>query len=284
MEKYDLDQKIVFDEKTGDFLLQWNGHDGKRKTVVYRPANRLHAVVAAWVQRDAEGKNFRYVYAVRNLPNSQRELHSLYITVRAEAGNWEVPDGTWGPSLRYTSYLKKVLAAPDGWAWAQTRGGRTGLAPGEAAYGFVLGSSGLPAPVPCFVHIRPGMKGVGEEPPEQLMAALDPVSWLIPNGVTVGPVAPPEKVEPTAFLREVEAMIDVSLEQGWILSSSLAAELKGILQDGLGSLHRKNPEGTRESLARLLKLVEEEKGKRLLSEAYALLRYNTEYVLSHLPP
>lgn len=72
MEKYDLDQKIVYDEKTGDFLLQWNGLDGKRKTVVYRPASRLHAVVSGRVERDAARKGFRYVYAVRNLPSSQR--------------------------------------------------------------------------------------------------------------------------------------------------------------------------------------------------------------------
>lgn len=284
LDKYDLDQKIVYEEKTGDFLLQWTGADGKRKTIVYHPANRLHAVVTARVERDATANGFRYVYAVRNLPNSQRELQVLYITIRADVSNAESPDATWGRSVPFTEYLRKVLEVPGGWRWAQTGGGRTGLRSGESAYGFAFQSSGLPAPTKCFVDIQKGMKGVGEEPPEELMAALDPVSWLVPRGLTVGPVAPPDKLEPGKFLTDIQGMVDTALEQGWILSPSLAKELKESLRQAASLMNGADSKAQRTALEEILKGVEEEKDKRLLSEAYAILKYNIEFILSRLEP
>ncbi|GEM_PF-6484933 len=283
LDKYDLDQKIVYEEKSGDFLLQWNGFDGKRKTVVYHPANRLHAVVTARVERDPTGNNFRYTYAVRNLPNSQRELQVLYIAIGADVSKAESPDATWGPSVAFTDYLKKALETPSGWRWSQTRGGRAGLRPGESAYGFAFHSPGLPTPMRCFADIQKGMKGVGEEVPEELMAALDPVTWLIPKGVTIGPVTPPEKLEPAKFLMEIEGMIEVATQQGWILSPPIAKEFRDSLAASATLMGRTDSRAKRAALEAILKRVEEEKDKALLSEAYAILRYNLEFLLSRIP-
>jgi hypothetical protein len=281
MDKYDLNQKIVYDERTGDFLLQWNGLDGKRKTIIYRPANRLHAVITAQVERDPAGRGFRYVYALRNLPNSQRELQTLMITTSAEVSNAGSPDSSWY-SRPFTDYFKRTLAVPGGWTWSQTEGQITGLAPSETAYGFAFHSTGLPAPMRSYVNRRPGMKGVGEDPPEELMAALDSVTWLIPKGVTVSPVAPPEKLDPAKFLKDIEGMLETASQQGWILSPPLAKELQDSLARGVTVLQGPDSNAKRTALEAILKRVEEEKDKRLLSEAYAILKYNLEYLIPRL--
>lgn len=282
-EKVSLERAIVYDEATGNFLLQWNGLDGKRKTIVYRPATRLHAVVVAQVERDATGKGFRYVYAARNLPASQRELQSLYIETKATADSVESPGADWGYSRPLTQVVQKALDVESGWAWSYTAEGRQGLLPGESDRGFAYHSEGLPGIVRCFARQRAGMKGVGEEPPEELMAALDPFSWVMPNGVTVGPVAPLERIEPSEFLKNIDAMIDVSVQQGWILSPSLAQELRSAVKGAVTSLEQENGSG-QATLRDVLKRVEGERDKALLSEAYALLRYNLEFLLSRLEP
>lgn len=282
-EKYDLETRIVYDEPSGNFLLQWNGIDGKRKTIVYRPANRMHAVVSARVEFDSTDETFRYKYALRNLPSSKREVQSFYLEAKASVHKADSPDESWSYSAPLTDYLMKALKVQGGWTWAQVGGEKNGLSPGVSTYGFSIQSGALPGIVRCFVAGRPGMKGVGEDPPEELMAALDPVSWLIPSGVTVGPVAPPRDFDRIGFLKEIETMISVSLQQGWILAPGLAEQLTGSIHQSIASLQSQEPQAARQILERLLKQVEGEKENRLLSESYALLKYNTEYLLSRIP-
>lgn len=283
LDKYDLDQRIVYDENSGDFLLQWNGSDGKRKTVVYHPANRLHAAVVAQTSPLPSGNGLRYVYAVRNLPNSQRDLQVLYLSIGADVNDAASPDATWGPSVPFTEYLTRSLKVPRGWRWAQTRSGRAGLRPGEGAYGFAFSSRGLPAPVQVFVDIQKGMKGVDEEAPEELLAALDPITWVIPKGWTVGPVAPPSTLEPSKFLTDMRGMVDTALQQGWILSPAVAKEMSDALSGASAVMSSADNVVKRRNLQAILKTVEEEKDKALLSEAYAILKYNLEFLLTRMP-
>lgn len=279
-EKYSLEQKIAYEDKTGDFLLQWNGLDGKRKTIAYRPATRLYVTLVARIEKNPSNGALRYTYAVRNLPNSQRELQALYVETKAAVVDVKSPDGTWGHSAPFTDYLTNVLKAEAGWTWARTASEKPGLLPGEGTYGFSFQSEGLPAPVKCFAANRRGMKGIGEDPPEELMAALDPVTWFIPSGITVGPVAPPENLEPAAHLRNVRQMVDVAVQQGWILSPAVAREVKDALTRAIDFLNSGHTTSGRETLEGLMKRVEEERERILLSEAYAIIRYNLEFVLA----
>jgi hypothetical protein len=107
-EKYDLDRRIVYEEASGNFLVQWNGVDGKRNTIVYRPANRMYAVVSARIEFDSASKVFRYEYALRNLPSSKRDVHSFYLEAKAPVDKAGLPDQSWSYSTPLTDYLVKV--------------------------------------------------------------------------------------------------------------------------------------------------------------------------------
>ena len=109
---------------------------------------------------------------------------------------------------------------------AQTRQGRVGLLPGQKSEGFSYGSPGLPTVVKCYVRPHTRLKGVGEEIPEALHAAIQRVAWKQPQGVTVGPEKPIKQFSPEPFLRNVTDYVSVSLEQGWIESDEVAREFK----------------------------------------------------------
>lgn len=281
-EEYELAGKIIYDEKTGNFLLRWTGMDGRRKTIVYEPATRLDAVIAARVDHDPKGNVYRYSYLLSNLPTSERKLQSFYLETQALIDNVKAPDATWGHSTALTDYLRQQFQVEAGWTWSQTRHGRVGLLPGEKAVGFSYLSLGLPGVVKCYVRHHAYLKGVGEGMPEELNAALDPLAWKIPQGVTVGPVAPPEIIHPATFARKLIEMLDVSIEQGWIESPSVAQEMRTLLGNAAAAFDRGELERASDLLESLLKRVEEENEQTLLSEAYALLKFNVEFLLAHI--
>jgi hypothetical protein len=277
-----LDGEIIYEEKTGNFLLRWTGMDGRRKTVVYTPATRLDAVISATVEYAAEQSAYQYSYLLSNLPTSQRKLQSFYLETQAPVERVEAPDESWGYSTALTDYLQEQFEVKAGWTWSQTRQGRVGLSPGESVAGFSFVSSGLPAVMKCYVRHHAYMKGTGEEVPEELMSALDPLAWKIPQGVTVGPALPPEPFQPAAFARRIRNMVDISAQQGWIESPGLKREFDHMLAQVEDALAKQEKARTSSLLRSLLTRVEAENGKTLLSEAYALLRFNLEYLARQL--
>lgn len=280
-EEYQVDGEIIYDERTGNFLVRWTGRDGQRKTIVYQVATRLDAVVMASAEYDPDENAYRYSYVLKNLPSSRRKLQSLYLETQASVRNVTAPDSSWY-SRAFTAYNREVFKASNGWAWADTLRGRAGLLPGEEASGMSFLSSGLPSVVKCYVRHYSSSVGVGEEMPRQLSAAIRRVGWKIPHGVTVGPLIPSERIHPAAFARKILGMLDVSVQQGWIESPSVAQEMRVLLGNAAAAFDRGELERASDVLESLLKRVEEENQQTLLSEAYALLRFNVEFLLAHL--
>lgn len=276
-EKFDREGRIVYEDETGNFLLQWLGMDGQRKTIVYTPATRLDVVVEAGVAYDPEANAYLYSYSMTNLPSSQRILQSLYLETRDSVRDVKAPEKSWY-SRPFTEYLKGVFKADDGWSWADTRPGQAGLLPGEKAGGMEFQSAGLPGLVRCYVRHYAKLKGVGEELPEALHAAIDRVAWQIPQGVTIGPVKPPEPFYAAGFTRNLIRLLDVSVEQGWVNESRVAEELRVLLTGVLESLEGGGQDKALTEIGELLARVEQEKENGLLSEAYALLRFNLEFL------
>lgn len=276
-EKYDREGKIVYDDNTGNFFLQWVGIDGQRKTIIYKPATRLDVVVIAKVVSVPDEGSYQYFYILKNLPSSQRKLQNLYLETGARIRDVQAPDASWY-SRPFTGYLKGVLKVADGWVWSDTLRGRAGSPPGKTIEGVSFRSSGLPGIVKCYVRHNGRLKGVGEELPEELHAAIDSVAWKIPQGITVGPVAKPESVDPATLVRNIIHLLDVSVEQGWINSQTLAQEIRGKLEKIVLTISQDSSVRARGNIESVLVLIENEGGKGLLSEAYALLRFNLEYV------
>ncbi len=277
-EEYAVDGKIVYDSKTGNFLLQWNGRDGQPKQVIYEPATKLDVVVEARVEFDEEERLFRYAYSLWNLESSGQKLQSFYLETHASLNNVESPDPGWY-SRGFTDYLRKQFRADGGWSWSDTEQGRLGMSPGQKVQGFSFLSRGLPSVVKCYVRHYASQKGVGEELPEELHAAIDRVAWEVPSGPTVGPMTPPERIQSATFLDRMTEMVDVSLQQGWITSAEFGREVQQSLREAREAFQSGNREAAQTLLRRLLARVEQEKKRLLLSEAYALLKFNLQFAV-----
>lgn len=280
-EEYQVNGEVIYDERTGNFLFRWTGRDGQRKTIVYEPANKLDAVVEVGAVHIPEDNGFRYSYILTNLPSSTRKLQSLYLETQAPVRDAKAPDNSWY-SRPLTPYLKGVFKVSAGWGWSDTLWARAGLLPGEKVEGMSFLSPGLPGIVRCFVRNYRDAKGVGEEMPEELVDAIAQMNWEIPQGVTVGPVEPPQRLQPAAFARKILEMLEVSVEQGWIESPNVAQVMRVLLGNAAAAFDRGELERASDLLESLLKQVEEENEQTLLSEAYALLKFNVEFLQTHL--
>jgi len=279
--EYRVDGKITYDEKSGNFLLQWTGRDGTRKTIVYEPATKLDPVIAAGVEYDGKADRFRYSYGLSNLPTSRQKLTHLYLELRAPIQEVKAPDATWH-SKPFTDFLREKFKVEGGWVWSQVMQGRIGLLPGEKAVGLSYLSSGLPAVVRCYAQPHPILVGIGEELPEELHAAIHREMWTIPYGVTVGPALPPQPFEPASFARRIIGMVDVSLQEGWIESPTVAQEIRTLLGNAVAALQRQDITQAASIVRTLLQRVEQENERTLLSEAYALLKFNLEFLQKQL--
>ncbi len=275
--EYKVDGVISYDPKNGSFVLSWTGADERRQTIVYQPPNLVEGTIAAAVSYDHQKGVYLYSYSVSNSKRARQRLQSLYIENRAPVENASSPDASWYSSP-FTNYLRKQLRVALGWTWSQTKEGRLGIEPGEASSGFSYESADPPAPVVCYVRGYTEPLRANEDLPEELHAAIDGVAWRIPKGLTMGPRKVAQPLDVGRFIQEISEMIDISVRQGWMESPALAKRLKlSVL--ALGPAFRSSQRAkSLQMLEVLLKDIESEKGRALLSEAYGLLKYNLEFL------
>jgi len=160
------------------------------------------------------------------------------------------------------------------------------LAPGIYRGGFSFSSNFPPgivifysegwAPAPEF--------GVDEEATGDIPGYTD----LTPYGPgvvgkTIGPVLPPSPFDPVGFLDTLTSYTTRSLSLGWIKDQATADKYTGYFASAKTSLQQNNIAAARTGLQQVLQAVNADSTSNITSEAYALLRYNTEYLLGQLP-
>ncbi len=148
---------VVLDAQTKRYGLRWIGYDGKEKTIIYQSPDAVDVVVSASVSRVAGGQ-FLYVYDVLSLPSSME-----YISIFA-VQNYSSNVTTIKNSQLYIGAITKNAR--------------------EFKLGNWIGFSVLSHDITRGGVL--GMKGVGEEPPQELENVL-PGYEIWPHGYTVGP-------------------------------------------------------------------------------------------------
>lgn len=102
------------------------------------------------------------------------------------------------------------------------------------------------------------------------------------RGLTIGPTAPPLSFSPLAAIDTLVSYKHQALTLGWITNQGVANSLDQKLENARKQLERGNNKAAKNILEALLNEVEAQKDKHLTSEAYALLKYNAEYLISKL--
>jgi hypothetical protein len=100
---------------------------------------------------------------------------------------------------------------------------------------------------------------------------------------TVGPYAPQAIFNPQTILDTLTSYSMQSRTLGWIKGQTTTDKYLGYFASAKTSLQQNKIRLTRTTLQQVLADVNIDSTSNLTSEAYALIRYNTEYLLSQLP-
>jgi hypothetical protein len=101
-------------------------------------------------------------------------------------------------------------------------------------------------------------------------------------GKTVGPMVPPEPFDALAFLDTLLSYTTQSKTLGWIRDQTTADKYLGYFSAVKLGLSDSNFTSARNTLKQVLHDVDVASTSALTSEAYALLRFNTEYLVGQL--
>ena len=158
--------------------------------------------------------------------------------------------------------------------------------PGQSLNGFVMMSKGLPTIrwfkafpyfniYEYFPNIEDTTSNMSIEQMDSIREAVNYYGW------TVGPTAPPLNFIPTIWCDTLISYTTQSRSLGWIKDDATENKYLGYFASAKTKLVQQDNVGARTVLLQALKDVDIDSTANLTSEAYALLCYNTKYLLSH---
>lgn len=112
-----------------------------------------------------------------------------------------------------------------------------------------------------------------------LNAFYENIAW---KGKTIGPTAPPADFKPFEFLNYIINLKHEAYSLGWITNKGIEQSLDVKLENAKKKLEAGDIKTAKNILNAFLNEVEAQKDKHLTSEAYGLLKYNTQYIVERL--
>ncbi len=278
-----IEPSVTLDPSTGNYLIRYQGEDGNLVELFFEPATKIEPRIKASVLRDSDSYN--YEYTVSNGSASRQRILNFAVRILTPIESVTKPNQEWRTG-QYSSpsalYWAHTLRDPSGLSTPYD-----GIAPDSTVSGFSFTSFGLPTIVTS--HCRgsaPLSVAFPDEPPEKIVTLLRPLRQFSANtvpGKTIGPNPPSADFVATAFLDTLISYTSRSRTLGWITTQPIANKYEDHFNSVRTKLQQDNIATARTELQTVLQEVEQDSPSFLTSEAYALLRYNTEYLLDQLP-
>jgi len=222
----------------------------------------------------SEDSSLKFQYTVTNGKNSLQQIESIYIT------NIAVDKVEKDPEYQ-DSIISSSGIITNSWCFNPTLQSYASLIdPGETRSDYWYKGTGLPSI--CEAYFQ------GLVPVELTRPTTD---TLIINGIynnsvkrkTIGLRTMPQQLDTLGFLDTLRAYTDSSYSLGWIKNQTTANKYTNYFTTAKTQLQQNNITGVKSTLNQVLQDVNQDSTSNLTSEAYALIRYNTEYMLAHLP-
>ena len=272
----------------------------------------LDARVAASVI--ASGDVFLYGYTVTNDPSSSASVWRVVLDMAIEPGAASLSsDGLTSGDCLLSEVAARVaassarvrtvpvgLSAPSLWTCAPSLDGTvqwgapelvSRIVPGRSVAGFQLSSRGLPGIRTVILEPRIEVTEIGIQPPKddsqaEIGAYLRQVATLKRRAsfktATVAPSAPPANFRASEFLQIIIGYKAQALQIGWIHDQGIRISLDAKLNEAQAALERGQNSTATNILKALIQEVDAQAGKQLSSEAVALLKFNTQYLIGKL--
>src|SRR3990172_2712483 len=284
-----VEPSVTFDPGTGNYFVRYMGHVGEDQDPaiierIFEPTTKISPMIGARVSRHGDSLLFTYDYTIRNGATSVQRLQDFDIEIGSSLSNTVSPGDSW-----HTGFYS--IASVFGWYDSRGQDGvpdpLDGIAPDSLEKGFSFSSVGLPAIVNSYSRGKPAViLSFPDEPPSEIVDALRPLRAFPHNSVvrrTVGPRDPTYPFDTLVFVDTLLSYVTESHSLNWINSESIADKYTSYFILARTQLESNNVSVARLKLQQVLTDVDVDSSSSLTSEAYALLRYNTEYLLDHLP-
>lgn len=289
---------VVKNKATGDFVLRWKTPEGRWEEAAFVPATKIDVTVNSSVEFDKFTNSFTYRYAMASLKSSKQQVHQLIIEFGDAVYGIGAPDG-WKPA---------ALAFRPALSWSGTKAdphGLFGLKAGSmldsfsfrafgyndsqrfkerlgSQDGFIFHRASLPGVVRCWAQGYTDIVRLPGEAPESLTEVIPGLLDDAVSGLTVGPVLVVEPFDPVVFTAKMAEYNLQSKSQGWIDGKTVErvdAKLSAIRK----AVQKKDYVDAYYMSRQLALFVDEDQIKKALSgEAYALVRFNAEYLSRQL--
>jgi hypothetical protein len=259
---------------------------GSLKAQEFEAGNKIQVQLMSTVNKNLSGL-FEYGYKVISLPSSEQDIWNFLVVFNCPKDSiiraYAVLDW-WGPDI-------PVDVEPPYWvSW--TGPGSAKVKPGRSKDGFRFETSILPGITDFYAEGHHDAPNFPEGMAPDSIPGYDDLTPYGPGivGKTVGPVLPPTPFVALAFLDTLISYKHQAFALGWIKNQGIVQSLNAKLDNAKAQLNRNNKTAARNTLQAFLNEVEalwkgEEHpygGKQITSEAYALLKFNAEYLVSKL--
>jgi hypothetical protein len=236
--------------------------------------NRL--IVKASCRVVQNGSSLEYYYRWLNDSGSVQKIRSIFLENVNQDALAVSPSG-W-LSLLPTKPFSGIL-----WDLEDSQKCRM-IKAGQSREGFELQDTCLPIIIRYFVKGYAPSSTLWDDEPEHTQEEIR--NDFLTNsiiGFTVAPSIAPLPFVPLNFLDTLPSFTTRSRDLAWIKQQSTADKYLGYFTVAKTALQQNNIQGTRTALTNTLHDLNIDSSSTLTSEAYALLRYNTEYLLKQLP-
>jgi hypothetical protein len=231
----------------------------------YYPKDRVDFETYAFVRHSND--SLEYSYSLTNLQTSFQDIDEMGLKVNFNPNNFYTSNNCWGILFRADTSAIYI--------WASNK-------------------------IHCYNFIKPGytfsllsLKSSLETIPT--ISNFYASGWntdsydyygFINNskkGYTITPTYPPSLFIALDFLDTIISYNQRSLEFSWITNQTTTNKYDSLFNTAKTQLQQNNNNAARTTLQTALQEVRVDSTDNLTSEAYALLKYNTEYLLENLP-
>ncbi len=266
--------------------------------------------VQAVVTYDTLSRMYFYNYSIANGISSRGNLDELILDLYRPPGSIDYDTtgllfmrshSAWEFHNDYPRHISDIVPVglpilPGNWEgspvyglypWVSFHNFKDYLHPGDHVNGIVLMSRGLPGirqftAVPWFEEslFFPDLEDTSVTMTiEEEDSVKEAVNY---RGFTVGPWAPPLRSNPATLLDTLRSLVHRSRSLGWISSSKVAEDYMKAFGLVSVAIEHSDFTGAVAQLGLVVTRAESDRLTLLKPEAYALIRYNTQYLINRL--
>ena len=290
-----------YDAQNDWFVFEWDNPRYGRQISIYDPPGKVKPVITVEVGYDEDKEEFIYNYIVANEEGAVQDLEGIYIELLSPVHGVTPPElspeGDW-----YSNYSKPNKA----WHWAKARSEPEWIPPGHSESGLSFRSKGIPVIMDSSFtgHQRKYRNSPGDSDTEEVGIAYSKLYQRFKEEYkehsvrsvvkkTLAPGEPPDG-NTKELIDMLIAMKHEAQDLGWIKAEGGDGIIKALdskLDNAKKAIDKGNKKSARNILTAFIKEVEAQgcatrdgcpEGKHLSPEAYALLKFNAEHLISEL--